>query len=77
MGIFDTVSVPCPNCGEMYIAQSKGGDSSLAHYDWGEAPDEVMFDINRHAPFTCEKCGTVFKVHIQATYMPVSLKGEQ
>lgn len=71
MGMFDTVKVPCPKCGEMYVAQSKGGDCYLEHYDWGCAPDEVMFDINRNAPFTCEKCGTTFKVHIQATYLPV------
>lgn len=68
MGMFDTVRVPCPKCGEVYEAQSKSGDCVLAIYDYPTpgaakpAPNDVMDGVNRHAPFTCSNCGTIFKV---------------
>jgi hypothetical protein len=65
MGCYDTVLVPCPKCGEMEDFQSKGGDCFLAVYDLDKAPVEVLSDVNRHAPVTCEKCGTVFGVMIK------------
>ena len=62
MGCFDTVFVPCPQCGTKYAAQSKGGDCILAEYEMDEAPSDVMSNVNRHAPFVCDTCGCVFKV---------------
>lgn len=67
MGMFDTVMIPCPKCGELYDAQTKSGDCLLRYYDWpsegatNPAPYDVMNDINRHAPYTCQ-CGTKFQV---------------
>lgn len=61
MGCFDTVLVPCPECGKLYPAQSKGGDCICLTYSLEDAPDDVLSNVNRHAPFTCD-CGTVFKV---------------
>jgi len=62
MGCYDTVLVPCPNCGELYQAQSKSGDCSMSEFDLSTAPNDVMENINRHAPFECERCGTNFRV---------------
>jgi len=62
MGCFDTIFVPCPKCGEKYPAQSKGGDCCLRGFELNEAPQDVLDDVNRHAPFICEKCQTVFSV---------------
>ena len=66
MGMFDSVMLRCPKCGEEHEAQTKSGSCILALYDFpGDgprpAPDDVMQDVNRHGPFHCE-CGTVFEV---------------
>lgn len=63
MGCPDTVLVPCPKCDEVSHFQSKGGRCTLATYTLSDAPPDVMGDINRHAPNTCRKCGTTFKVN--------------
>ena len=62
MGCYDTVLVPCPKCGELYQAQSKSGDCFLGVYNFNDTPPEVMENVNRHAPFICEKCETKFHV---------------
>ena len=62
MGLFDSVMVPCPNCGEEYEAQSKGGKCMLKTYSIDEVPVDVLQDVNRHAPFVCPKCKTKFRV---------------
>lgn len=66
MGVYDEIKVPCPKCGTFYIAQSKGGNPILMRiYDLHTAPMDVLMDVNRHAPFTCEHCGTRFYVNIE------------
>ena len=75
MGVYDTVFVPCPDCGEVYPAQSKSGDCLLQDFELNEAPHDVMADVNRHAPFTCE-CGCVFEVKTYANYVPTKIKQE-
>jgi hypothetical protein len=62
MGMYDTVMVPCPKCHLKVEAQSKGGLCNLDVFEFGYAPEDVMSDVNRHAPFTCGNCGTAFKV---------------
>lgn len=76
MGCYDTVLVPCPKCGEKYPAQSKSGDCVLGEYEMNECPEDVMWDVNRHAPFTCEKCGTVFYVENETIFRPTVFKEE-
>jgi len=65
MGCFDVVLLRCPTCGEEYPAQSKGaGDWDMDDtYYLSEAPDDVLTDVNRHAPFVCT-CKTVFQVDV-------------
>jgi hypothetical protein len=62
MGVYDTVRVPCPSCGAIYHAQSKGGECDLVTYDLDICPADVLSDVNRHAPFTCESWNTKFDV---------------
>lgn len=62
MGMYDTVMVPCPKCGAKYVAQSKSGPQLLECYDLEECPINILQDVNRHAPFVCDKCGAVFVV---------------
>jgi hypothetical protein len=70
MGMFDTVIVPCPECGTEHDFQSKGGDCILATYTLDDAPADVLADVNRHSPRTCSKCGTVFDVDVVITTRP-------
>jgi hypothetical protein len=65
MGMYDTVRVPCPQCGEHAEFQSKSGNCGLEMYSLDEAPDNVLLDVNRHAPATCRKCGVLFGVEIE------------
>lgn len=62
MGCYDTVLVPCPQCGERSEFQSKGGECLMRTIMLEECPLEVLTDVNRHAPNTCAKCGTSFSV---------------
>jgi len=62
MGCYDSVMVPCPRCGKKTEFQSKGGECLLRIYQLGEAPPDVMTDINRHSPRTCSGCGALFRV---------------
>jgi hypothetical protein len=61
--MYDEVRVPCPVCGRITYAQSKGGGCALREYGLDDAPADVLGDINRHAPFVCE-CGAMFNVRL-------------
>lgn len=63
MGMYDTVIVPCPACGKDEFFQSKSGECILLNIDLKDCPDDILSDVNRHAPYTCE-CGTVFEVDL-------------
>lgn len=57
MGVFDTVRVPCPDCGKILEFQSKGGFAPyLCTYELAHTPNDVLSDVNRHAPERCH-CG--------------------
>lgn len=70
MGCFDTVLVPCPDCGTREQFQSKSGDCTLASYDLESAPADVLLDVNRHSPYQCTKCGTSFDVDLSVSGKP-------
>lgn len=59
MGMYDSVMVPCPECGERAEFQSKGGDCTLAVYQLEDAPADVLSDADRHSPLECKKCATM------------------
>ena len=62
MGMYDTVKVPCPKCGHREDFQSKRGNCNLDTFSLKKAPKSVLVNVNRHSPYTCEKCNTVFAV---------------
>lgn len=62
MGCYDTVMVPCPTCGNREPFQTKSGECLLREYDLEKAPMEVLWDVNRHAPYDCSACGAKFWV---------------
>lgn len=64
MGMFDVVHVPCPICGTTSEFQSKGGSCLLQDFALADAPPEVLQDVNRHSPYTCPNCETVFQVEL-------------
>lgn len=63
MGIFDTVLVNCPKCGQEHEFQSKSGECFLRTYTLADCPDDVMINVNRHSPKLCD-CGMLFQVDI-------------
>lgn len=62
MGMFDSVMVPCPNCGTRKEFQSKSGPCDLDVFNFEECPPEVLANVNRHSPLRCGQCGTWFQV---------------
>jgi predicted phosphohydrolase len=64
MGFYDTVLIPCPTCGLEAEFQSKGGSCSLNYYWLNNAPEDVLGDVNRHAPIQCQGCGLKFEVDL-------------
>lgn len=69
MGMFDTIRVPCPKCGEKADFQTKGGECILGYYEMDEAPADAMSDVNRHSPHKCEKCNTWFEVALDVEWI--------
>ena len=76
MGVYDTVIVPCPRCGERHDFQSKSGPCDMKFYELDETPDDVFDDINRHAPTECFNCGTWFHVDEKTKDIAFSTKEE-
>ena len=64
MGMFDSVMVKCPNCGQENEFQSKSGECFLEVYTLENCPDDVMANVNRHSPCECD-CGTKYEVDIE------------
>jgi hypothetical protein len=67
MGMFDTVWINCPRCGEQYEAQSKGGGCTLKDYNIWDAPQDVLSGVNDTYPFVCSKCHSSFRVILHPT----------
>ena len=73
MGMFDSVYIPCPKCGEESEFQSKGGDCFLHNYSLEDCPQDVLSDVNRHSPVKCEKCGTFYEVSLTPYTVTVTI----
>ncbi len=68
MGMYDSVMVPCPKCGERSEFQSKSGACTLAVFSLECAPDVVLFGLGDSTEH-CAKCGTHFTVEISGAYL--------
>lgn len=66
MGMFDTIIVPCPECGKEEEFQTKSGECILdiVKLEDCDISNDMLHDVNRHSPYTCENCNTVFDVDI-------------
>lgn len=62
MGMYDTIMVPCPKCGEEHEAQTKSGECLMHVWTLDRAPADAMEGVNRHAPFYCKTCNVHFEV---------------
>ena len=60
MGMFDSIIFYCPDCAEEIEAQTKSGDGLLRRYLHTLVPYEAAIDCNRHAPFECPVCCSVW-----------------
>lgn len=76
MGLYDIILVPCPKCGEEYDFQTKSGPCCLGVFFLAEAPEDVLADVNRHAPAECGRCGNHFYVE-KVTRKAVAWSGEK
>ena len=74
MGLFDSVTVPCPDCGTYNDFQSKGGDCMMDTYTLEDVPADVLLDVNRH-PVSCRSCGTPYHVRAEITVKTEIIKG--
>lgn len=61
MGCFDSVMLNCPECSFENEFQSKSGPRSLTTYRLPDIPENVLVDVNRHAPIVCGKCGNAYE----------------
>jgi hypothetical protein len=75
MGMFDTVWVKCPKCGEDNSFQSKSGNCSLENYDLDNCPDDVLENVNRHSPQECD-CGAMLEVDVKNRKIIVKKKNK-
>lgn len=64
MGMYDSVWVNCPQCNEESEFQSKGGECLLYSYTLENCPNDVLSDVNRHSPNTCD-CGASFEIDVE------------
>lgn len=48
----------------------------LAEYRLDEAPFDVISDVNRHSPYKCKRCGTLFDVEVLYVAKPRALSME-
>lgn len=60
MGLFDSVMVDCPKCGNQTEFQSKADDDAYCRvFTPDTAPTEILIDV-LNDPHFCEKCGAWF-----------------
>ncbi len=63
MGIFDSVYIPCPACGETIELQSKRADGgpSMLIFSRNEVPAAIAVDLNNSSAW-CPGCAKTWKV---------------
>ena len=65
MGMFDSVYVNCPECGQRVEMQSKAGDCMLHEYELYDAPAILQADLAYYSPWWCQHCGHGITIKVQ------------
>jgi len=65
MGCFNTVRVPCPNCGTVYEFQSKMGSCTQRTRLPGVSEPEDVVSLNGTV-FACQKCHYIATLRVKA-----------
>lgn len=71
MGCYDSILVPCPNCGERAEFQTKSGPCALQTVRLEDATSEMLLNVNRHAPIVCPRCAAPFLLRLDVKATPV------
>lgn len=72
MGMFDTVCVTCPNCGETIKYQSKSGVCELKNYSQASVPPEVARGLDGKVE-TCGNCDVPVTLFLRQPIARVSM----
>ena len=64
MGMFDTVKIDCPRCGEYFEKQSKWGPCELKEFYVDNAPLSILDHLTQ-MDLRCPICDTPIKIHVQ------------
>jgi hypothetical protein len=72
MGMFDSLYVKCPSCGEQVEFQSKRGACGLYRYNIYDVPIEIAVDLKNETQ-QCDNCKNfvTLKVQTMALIQPV------
>ena len=66
MGMYDSVYIECPKCGEQVEFQSKAGECDLTTYNRFTVPANIAMDIEQDIE-TCRNCNAKVRLHVQTT----------
>ena len=78
MGMYDTVSMTCPNCGSHTKYQSKCGPKGMKNFSIDTAPLFVIADLKDEADndnLFCQDCGIEIGVEVQIKVRLVRVAG--
>lgn len=65
MGMFDSLYVICPECGENIEFQSKSGNCNLEAYNIYNCDPRVAVDLDGESA-SCDHCGYIATLHVQS-----------
>ena len=62
MGMFDYLTISCPNCRYVIENQTKAFDCSLSTIDLDKPQSPGVVECFEGDDFICPECGTIFKL---------------
>lgn len=65
MGLYDTVTFRCPNCGARLSEHSKAGECNLLPHDSGSVPLAVAADLEGY-DVVCRPCSSEWVIKLDA-----------
>ena len=73
MGMFDTVMIKCPHCGDELEFQTKSGECVLSYFTQEAIPPEIARDLNGISD-ECYHCGEKIKLEVISPIEMVSMR---